>query len=92
MTFVHRFSRSLSATMIISNDPPVHGESCVQNVEWTGHRKMKHLPEYVRWSHEIYRYLANHWNLRLMQAFEMSPGRWEFWIYDPGEAPKRLQS
>ena len=68
------------------------GENFIQNVEWTERPKPKHLREYVRWCHTVYSQLANRWNLRLMQAIQAGPNRWEFWAYTPGEPPKRLQS
>jgi hypothetical protein len=77
MTFVHRFSRSLSCTMTVSDDPPSNGENFVQQVEWTERPKTKHL--------------ANHWNLRLMQAVQTDPRLWEFWGYEPGQAPKLMK-
>jgi hypothetical protein len=77
--------------MTVADDPPVWGEHFVQNVEWTESPKPKHLREYVRWCHMVYSPLADHWNLRLMQAIQAGPARLEFWAYTPEEAPKRLQ-
>jgi hypothetical protein len=90
MTFTHRFNRSLSCTMTVRDQPPVNGESFVQNVEWTGHPKPKHIREYVRWCHLVYSHLAHHWNLRIMQAVQTGPTLWEFWGYAPDQAPKML--
>ncbi len=90
MTFVHRFSRSLSCTMTVADDPPATGANYVQQIKWTGRPKSKHVGEYVRWCHTVYSHLANHWNLRLMQAIETGPQLWEFWGYTPGEAPELL--
>jgi hypothetical protein len=92
MTFVHRFNGHLTCTMTTSDDPPVSGETFVQNVEWTSQPKPKHLREYTHWCHTVFSRLANHWNLRLMHALQTAPRHWEFWAYTPGEPPKRLQS
>jgi hypothetical protein len=76
--------------MTVAKDPPVRGENFVQNIEWTARPKPKHLREYVRWCHEVYRHLADRWNLRVMYVIETGPESREFWAYTPGEAPKRL--
>jgi hypothetical protein len=91
MTFTHRFSRTLSCTMTVSDEPPAGGENYIQKIEWTGRPKAKHTREYVRWCHVIYSHLANHWNLRLMQAVQIGPRLWEFWGYEPGQTPKLLK-
>jgi len=33
----------------------------------------------------VYSHLANHWNLRLMQAVQIGPRLQEFWGYEPGQ-------
>jgi hypothetical protein len=91
MTFIHRFSRSLTCTMTVSDNPPANGENFVQQVEWTERPKPKHTREYVRWCHTVYSHLADHWHLRLMQAVQTGPRLWEFWGYEPGLAPKLLK-
>jgi hypothetical protein len=48
MIFIHRFSRSLSCTMIVTDDPPLNGENFVQNIEWT--ERPQYSPRRVRCS------------------------------------------
>ena len=49
MTFTHRFSRSLSCSMTVTDQPPVGGERYLQKIEWSGRPKPKHAREYIRW-------------------------------------------
>jgi hypothetical protein len=88
MTFTHRFSRSLSCSMTVTDQPPVGGERYLQKIEWSGRPKPKHAREYIRWCHVVHSHLADHWGLRLMHAVQISPTLWEFWAYAPGQAPK----
>ena len=90
MTFTHRFSRTLSCTMTVTDQPPAGGERYIQKIEWTGRPKPKHVREYVRWRHVVNAHLAQLWNFRIMEAIEIGPRTWEFWGYTPGEAPKLL--
>jgi hypothetical protein len=90
MTFVHHFNHTLSVTMTVADAPPVNGETFIQAVEWTERPKLEHLPEYLQWSHTVYSQMADHWDMRLMNAVQTSPNRWEFWAYAPGEPPKLL--
>ena len=91
MTFTHRFSRSLSCTMTIVDQPPAAGARHIQSIEWTGRPKHKHLREYVRWRHVVNAHLAELWKLRIMEAIGTGPRTWECWGYTPGEAPKLLE-
>jgi hypothetical protein len=91
MTFAHRFSRTLSCTMTVSDEPPSNGARYIQNIEWTGCPKPKHTREYVRWRHIVNAHLAELWNFRIMEAIETGPRLWEFWGYAPGEPPKLLE-
>ena len=90
MTFVHRFSRSLSCTMTVADDPPLNGERYIQRVEWTGRPKPKHAREYIQWCHVVHSHLANYWGLRLMHVVQTKPTLWECWAYEPGTAPRLL--
>ena len=76
--------------MTVTDELPANGVYHIQNIEWTGRPKPKHIPEYVRWRHVVNAHLANLWNFRIMEAIQTSPQTWEFWAYAPGETPKRL--
>ena len=77
--------------MIVTDQPPAPGERHIQNIEWTGQPKPKHVHEYIRWRHVVNAHLAELWNFRIMEGIETAPRTWEFWGYAPGEAPKLLQ-
>jgi hypothetical protein len=58
MKFVHRFSRSASCEMMVSDEAPSKGKNHIQELKWNGQPKLKHLREYVRWSHAVREHLA----------------------------------
>ena len=90
MTFIHRFSRSVSCTLEITDEPTEPGTSHIKDVVWTGRPKSKHLTEYVYWMHSVNSHLADLWQMKIMYAVQSSPAVWEFWGYEPGKPPKRI--
>jgi hypothetical protein len=88
LTFVHRFSRTLVATMSVSDCPPQPPEMAQINVEWDGKFKKKFLGEYRRWSLFVHQELANRWNARLLYALGTKVNETELWEFTPGQAPK----
>jgi len=76
--------------MTVADQPPTNDVQHIQNIEWTGRPKRKHIPEYVRWRHVVNAHLAKLWNFRIMEAIQTGPQTWEYWAYAPGETPKRL--
>jgi hypothetical protein len=89
-TFIHRFSPTVSCTIEIGDNPPETATIDDRNVVWEGKPKPKHVPEYMRWCHEVNRQLANEWDKKIMQVFMISETKREFWAYEPGNPPKRL--
>ena len=92
MTFIHRFSRSLTCTIHVADKPPAKGNLHIQAIQWTGQPKPKHTREYIRWCHVVHSHLADLWNIRLLHAVQTGPKLWEFWAYEPGQPPKRMDS
>jgi hypothetical protein len=43
MKFVHRFSRSASCEMMVSDEAPSKGKNHIQELKWNGQPKLKHL-------------------------------------------------
>jgi hypothetical protein len=93
MRYVHRFSRTVSCEIEVTEDPPAKGASHVLSVEWTGNRKKSHIPEYMRWMHLVNQKCAEKWKLKLMHVFQKSPnpGDWEAWGYEPGKPPVKVE-
>jgi hypothetical protein len=79
--FIHKFSRSLSCKMLVSDTPPKKGQPHIQEVEWTGRPKPKHLREYIRFCHVVNSHLAAHWQISLLHVVQTSPTLWEAWEY-----------
>jgi hypothetical protein len=87
-TFVHKFSSSVSCTLQVEDGPPAGGKQFERNLVWDGDPKPRHLREYVRWTNEVNRQLADEWNIKIMQCFMITPTQAEIWCYEPGKPPK----
>jgi hypothetical protein len=81
MKFIHKFNRSLSCEVLVSDTPPEKGQSHIQSIEWTGRPKRKHVSEYVRFCHVVNSHLADHWQISLPRIVQTSPTIWECWEY-----------
>jgi hypothetical protein len=92
MKYVHRFTRSLSCEVEVADQPPPQGTNHILAIVWDGQRKAKHHPEYLRWMHFIHSDCANRWNKKFMQAVQLPDQSWQFWVYVPGQAPRRLEN
>lgn len=92
MKFIHKFNSALSCEVEILDRRPEPGEQHILRVQWTGDRKKKHYPEYVRWMHTVNDCFAKRWEIRIMHCFQLSsrPEDWQFWGYSPEEPPKRI--
>src|SRR5260221_12735985 len=77
MKFVYRFSCSVIREMMVSDEPPPKGTNHIHELKWSGQPKLKHLREYVRWSHVVNEHLAKLWNLSLIQFDQVGPDLWE---------------
>jgi hypothetical protein len=75
--------------MVVCDQPPEKGQSLIQDVQWTGHLKRKHFPEYLRFCHVVNSHLANLWQLSVTPAFQITPTLWELWQYAPSQAPEK---
>lgn len=91
LTFVHRFSRSVSCEMRVLNQAPRPGQSLTLDHEWTGRPKRKHLDAYRQWTLCTIQRLADRWQKRILYALGVAHDRTEFWAFEPGCAPKLLK-
>jgi hypothetical protein len=92
LTFVHQFSPSLIATARILNQPPASGQQPAIETSWIGRPRAKDLPEYKRWMLGVNQSLAERWNIKVLYAAGVSPHKTEFWIIEPGSAPKLVEA
>jgi hypothetical protein len=88
--FIHRFSRSVTCAVEIADELPERGVSHIRNVVWSGNPKKRHLAEYIFWMHALNAHLSDLWQEKIMYVVQRSPRNWEFWDYEPGKPPKRL--
>jgi hypothetical protein len=76
--------------MTVCDEPPPKGQCLIQDVQWMGRLKRKHVPEYLRFCHVVNSRLADLWQMSILQLLQTSPTNWEAWQYRPGQAPKRV--
>jgi hypothetical protein len=92
LRFVHRFSRSVSCEMRVTDQPPASGETFQAACQWTGPGpKPKHIPAYRQWILYTTQLLADRWQKRLLYALGVAPNRTEVWAFEPGSVPKLLK-
>lgn len=89
LTFVHRFSRTLSCEMRVPAAPPGPGGFFNPICIWTGGRpKKKHIPQYRQWVLFTTQTLADLWGIRIAYGLGVRPDKTEFWHFEPGTPPK----
>jgi hypothetical protein len=92
MKFIHRFSKTVSCVCEIPDTPPEPGTVHDREIVWKGRPKKKHLSQYIAWQNELNRLLASEiWHLKLMHCFRIAKNKWQFWCYEPGQAPKLVK-
>ena len=91
LTFVHRFSRSVQCEMKVRDEPPGPRKTLSCERQWIGRPKRKHLPDYRRWCLHVTQLLADRWNQRVLYALSTIANSTEFWLFEPGAAPKLLK-
>jgi hypothetical protein len=92
LTFIHRFSRTLSCEMRVPSAPPRAGQPFNPICIWTGGRpKKKHIPEYRQWVLLTNQSLADQWGIRIGYGLGVTAHETEFWCFEPGGPPKLLK-
>jgi hypothetical protein len=89
MTFIHKFSRSVTCRCEVEDTPPEPGTVTVTDREifWQGQPKKKHLGAYIQWQNEVNRILSAEWGMKLMHCFRIAKNRWQFWCHEPNQPP-----
>jgi hypothetical protein len=88
LTFIHRFSRTVSCTARIKDEPLPPGQNVVFNFEWTGKPKPKHLTAYRQWALFLNQTVADRWGQTILYALGTASDETELWTFKPGQAPK----
>jgi hypothetical protein len=88
MKFVHRFSRSLSCEMMVSDEPPSKGDRHIQELKWTGRPKPKQIAQYRRWGSVNDRDACPRWNQEILYGLGVSSTCTAF---EPGQPPKLVE-
>jgi hypothetical protein len=89
-TFTCDFGGGVSCTMSVSDEFPAAGKAHIQQCDWTGTRTRKTIRPYIAWANSVNTLLAKQWGKRLLQVFMVSDTDAEFWVYDPGKPPKKI--
>ena len=88
-TFRHRFRGGVRAEVVVDlEEHRTENPSFV--CTWEGKPTRRILEEYKRWTLMIEGTIANEINRTLMHVFMLWDGKYETWLFVPGEAPKRL--
>jgi hypothetical protein len=92
MKFIHRFTRSIICEVRVDDDPPAKGKTHTLNFVWSRFPKPtpRFARQYVAWICSINQILADRWSMKLMHCVEVGPDIWEFWLFEPGKAPRRI--
>ncbi|MGA8658281.1 MAG: hypothetical protein WB586_19235 [Chthoniobacterales bacterium] len=91
LTFIHRFSRTLSCELQIPAAPPAPGQLLLPTCCWSGRPKPKHIPAYRQWALLVHQNLADQWQQRILYGLGTAPNWTELWCFEPGGTPKLLQ-
>jgi hypothetical protein len=91
LTFIHRFSPTVSCTARIKDEPPAPGQSISWAFEWSGRPKRKHLSAYRQWVLSTNQVLADRWQKSILHALGTAADETELWQFKPGEPPKLAQ-
>jgi hypothetical protein len=91
LTFIHRFSPTVSCTARIKDEPPVPGQNLAYAFEWMGKPKPKHLAAYRQWILATNQMLCDRWQKTILYALGTTEKETEFWAFKPGEPPKLAQ-
>jgi hypothetical protein len=92
LRFVHRFSRSVLAELVVRDEPPPAGQVVKDlQIVWTGRPKKNVVAEYRAWILSVYQALADRWQRPIAYALGISPTKTELWECRPGSAPHLLR-
>ena len=89
-TFKCNFGKGVGCEIQVTDDAPAKGQKHILKVEWTGERTPRLLRPYIAWINSVNQTLANDWQRKIMQVFQVSDTRIEKWIYEPGKKPRRV--
>jgi hypothetical protein len=78
--------------MRVLDEPPRPGQGLVLDHAWTGRPKAKHLDSYRQWTLYTIQLLADRWQQRVLYALGVAHNRTEFWGFEPGSAPRLLET
>jgi hypothetical protein len=85
----HRLRGGVRAEVVVDLEEHRSGNPSFERT-WEGKPTRRILKEYKRWTLMIERTIANEINRTLMHVFMLGNGKYETWLFVPGEAPKRL--
>jgi hypothetical protein len=91
LTFVHRFSRSVTCEMTVRDEPPESGMALSCEHQWSGRPKPKHVSAYRHWTLHTTQFLAERWQKRILYGLRIARNRTELWAFEPGSTPKLLK-
>jgi hypothetical protein len=87
LTFLHRFSRTVSCKMRVIDFTPRPGHLMQCNCEWTGRPKPKHIAQYRQWVVSTAAILAQRWKQRILYCLGVSSTCTEIWAFEQGSLP-----
>jgi hypothetical protein len=90
-TFRHRFRGGVRAEVVLDLEEH-RARNPFFKCTWEGKPTRRILDEYKRWTLMIESTVANELNQKLMHVFMLGNGKYETWVFVPGQAPKRVWS
>jgi hypothetical protein len=87
LTFVRRFSRTVSCKMRVVDSAPRLGHLMRCNCEWTGRPKPKHIAQYRLWVVSTTAILAQRWKQRILYCLGVSSTCTKVWAFEQGSLP-----
>lgn len=89
--FVHHFGGGVVCELTIADRAPEPGRTFLQEIEWTGKPKPKHIAQYRQWILTTTQTLCDRWNRSILYALSPNPRSTELWSFLPGRAPRLEQ-
>ena len=89
-TFKCNFGKGVACEIHVTDAAPAKGERHILKVEWTGEPGPRVLRPYIAWINSVNQTLADEWNRKIGQVFQVSDTKIEKWIYEPGKQPRRV--
>lgn len=95
LTFVHRFSPTVTATIQVMDQPPVPDKNGLlpfrHDIHWSERPHYSTAKEYRKWILSVNRTLSDRWKILILYGLLLKEDEMELWRFEPGKKP-RLES